>query len=139
MAKPESTVQFWCRSPAPQYEVSGIGPSISPGQLKILLERYIAHSGRGFGGLTGSTQLDIAEGLYADLVLRIREAGGLPVVDTHHESLRRAIMAKPFFIKPNRHELETLVGCELPTPELVARQARRIQEHGVDCLRVSWQ
>lgn len=120
-----------------QYEVSGLGPTIPPGRLHTLLDTFVSHAGRGFGVLTGSTQPDISDGLYADLVLRIREAGGLPVVDTHHEPLHRAIMAKPFLIKPNRHELETLIGRALPTLESVAEQARQIQRQGVDYVCVS--
>ena len=120
-----------------QYEVSGVGPAIPSDQLHALLDTFVRHAGAGFGVLTGSTPPDISEGLYADLVLRIREAGGLPVVDTHHEPLRRAIMAKPFLIKPNRYELETLVGRELSTLEAVAEQARQIQRQGVDYVCVS--
>lgn len=120
-----------------QYEVSGIGPSIPSEQLKVLLDKYVSHSGRGFGILTGSTQPGVSDDFYADLVLRIREAGGRPVVDTHHEPLRRAIMAKPFLIKPNRHELETLAESELPTLKSIAGQARRIQQQGVDYVCVS--
>ncbi len=120
-----------------QYEVSGIGPAIPPRQLDSLLDDFVKHAGRGFGILTGSIHPDLPTGLYADLVLRILEAGGLPVVDTHHESLRRAIIARPFLIKPNRHELETLVGHDLRTPEKVAEQARHIQQQGIDYVCVS--
>ncbi len=120
-----------------QYEVSGVGPTIPPGQLQALLDAFVQHASAGFGVLTGSTPPDISDGLYADMILRIREAGGLAVVDAHHEVLRRAIMARPFLIKPNRHELETLIDRELPTLEAVAEQARNIQRQGVDYICVS--
>ena len=120
-----------------QYEVSGVGPSIPPGQLDALLTAFLRHAGRGFGVLTGSIQPDLPAGLYADLVRRIRAAGGRPVVDAHHDVLRLAIEACPFLVKPNRHELETLVGRTLPTPELVAEEARRLQQQGVEYVCVS--
>jgi len=120
-----------------QYEVSGVGPPIPAGQLRALLEIFVQHASGGFGVLTGSIPPDVSDGLYGDMVLRIREAGGLPVVDAHHEPLRKAIMARPFLVKPNRHELETLVDRELPTLEAVAEQARNIQSQGVEYVCVS--
>lgn len=120
-----------------QYEVSGIGPPVPARQLASLLNTFVQHAGRGFGVLTGSILPDLSIGLYADLVGRIREAGGFPVVDTHHESLRRAITARPFLVKPNRHELETLTHSTLSTPQKVAEQARRIQQQGVDFVCIS--
>lgn len=120
-----------------QYEVSGIGPSIPPSQLKTLRDNFVTRAGRGFGVLTGSMPADISTELYAELILRIQEAGGLTVVDTHHEALRHALAARPFLIKPNRHELETLVGHELPTIELVAEHARHIARQYVQYICVS--
>jgi len=120
-----------------QYEVSGIGPSIPPSQLKTLLDDFVARAERGFGVLTGSMPADISTELYAELVRRIQEAGGLTIVDTHHEALRHALAARPFLIKPNRHELETLVGHKLPTIEQVAEQARRIARQHVRYVCVS--
>ena len=120
-----------------QYEVSGIGPSIPPSQLSTLLNSFVTHAGKGFGVLTGSMPADISTELYAELVDRIQDMGGLAVVDTHHKALRHAILTGPFLIKPNRHELETLVGHELPTVELVAEQARLIADQCVRYVCVS--
>ena len=120
-----------------QYEVSGIGPSIPSSQLSTLLNSFVTQAGKGIGVLTGSMPADISTELYAELVQRIQDAGGLAVVDSHHESLRRAILTGPFLIKPNRHELETLVGHELPTVELVAEQARLIARQCVRHVCVS--
>ena len=120
-----------------QYEVSGIGPSIPPEQLSSLLNSFVTHAGKGIGVLTGSMPADISTELYAELVQRIQDMGGLAVVDTHHKALRHAILTGPFLIKPNRHELETLVGHELPTVELVAEQARLIADQCVRYVCVS--
>lgn len=120
-----------------QYEVSGIGPSIPPPQLECLLDTFIGRSCHGFAVLTGSIPPDIPIDIYADLVQRIRNAGGLPVIDSHHDALRLAITARPFLIKPNLHELETLVGCKLAGLEKIAEQARRLQQQGIDYVCVS--
>jgi len=124
-------------SPHVQYEVSGIGPEIPPSQLNDLLGRFVDHAADGFGVLTGSLQRTLPPTLYADLARHIREAGGRAVVDSHDEALREAIEARPFLIKPNRHELETLLGLTLDGLEAVAEEARRLQRRGVDYVCVS--
>ena len=120
-----------------QYEVNGIGPKIPASQLNELLERFVAHSAMGFGVLTGSLQKTLPATLYADLTQRINEAGGRAVVDSHDDALRHAIEAQPFLIKPNRYELETLLGQSLDTREQVVTEARKIQQRGVKHVCVS--
>ncbi len=124
-------------SPRQQYEVNGIGPKIPPSQLNELLERFIAHSATGFGVLTGSLQKTLPPTLYADLTRRINESDGQAVVDSHDDALRHAIDAQPFLIKPNRYELETLLGQSLDTREKIATEARKIQRRGVEHVCVS--
>jgi len=128
---------FIGRSPRVQYEVSGIGPEIPPSQLNGLLGRFVEHSGKGFGVLTGSLQQKLPPTLYAELAARINERGGRVVVDSYDEALRHAIEAKPFLIKPNRYELEILLGCSLDSTEAVAAEARKLQRRGVEYVCVS--
>lgn len=124
-------------SPRQQYEVNGIGPEIPLSQLNALLERFVTHSAQGFGVLTGSLQRTLPPTLYADLTRRIRDAGGRAVVDSHDEALCHAIEAGPFLIKPNRHELETLLGRRLDSLEKVAAEARQLQRRDIDYVCVS--
>ncbi len=123
--------------PRAQYEISGIGPAIPPAQLDSLLNRFEQQAGKGFGVLTGSTQSGIPPDLYADLIRRITARGGRAVLDSHDEALRRAIEAQPFLIKPNRYELETLLGRPLKDTETVATEARVLQQRGVNYVCVS--
>jgi len=123
--------------PRAQYEISGIGPSIPPSQLENLLRRFEGQAGKGFGVLTGSTQNGVPPELYADLIRRITALGGRAVVDSHDEALRLAVEARPFLIKPNRYELETLLGRRLKDTETVAAEARVLQRSGVNYVCVS--
>ena len=125
------------REPPVQYEVSGIGPSIPPSQLNLLLNRFVEHSAGGFGVLTGSLQQELPVDLYASLVQRIHQQGGRAIVDSHDEALREAIAAHPFLIKPNRFELQILLGREFSHLESIAQAAREIQQTGVDYVCVS--
>lgn len=120
-----------------QYEVSGVGPAVSEAQREHLLEQFVTHCDEGLGVITGSLQPGLPKDLYAEAVRRLRAAGGRPVVDSHDEMLRYAIDAQPFLIKPNRFELEALVGRPLAGPNDIVREARLLQERGVSWICVS--
>jgi len=120
-----------------QYQVTDAGTDIPQQQLTSIIENFVAHTGNGFGIITGSCQSNIPKTLYADLVERINANGGKPVVDTHGEALRHAIEAKPYLIKPNQYELETIIKRELPTIHDIANEARRLQRQGIKHVCVS--
>lgn len=125
------------RQPEAQYEVSGIGPEILTDQLAALTDRFVDAVGTGWALLTGSLQPSIPIGIYGDIARRVRARGGRVIVDAHDEMLRQAIQAEPFLIKPNRFELENLLGRTLPGLDAVAEEARAIQAAGVDNVCVS--
>jgi 6-phosphofructokinase 2 len=120
-----------------QFEVSGVGPAVSTEQWQDLLDRFVRHCARGLGVITGSLQRTLPTDLYAEAVRRVRAAGGRAVVDSHDELLRRAIKAQPFMIKPNRFELETLLGRPLQDERSIIREACQLQEQGVSLVCVS--
>lgn len=120
-----------------QFEVSGVGPFVSTSEWQQLLDRFVTHCGRGLGVITGSLQKSLPQNLYADAVRRVNAAGGRAVVDSHDELLQHAIDAQPFLIKPNRYELETLVGRSLQNQRDIVREARLLQSRGVDWVCVS--
>jgi len=125
------------QEPQRQYEISGLGPHIPAAQLESLLQRFVEHSAGGYGVLTGTLQNSLHLSLYAVLARRIAERGGRAVVDTHGAALRSAIAARPFLIKPNRYEFETLLGRRLASLEAVAGEGRLLQRRGVQYVCVS--
>lgn len=120
-----------------QYQVTDSGTEIPEKQLDRVINDFVDLTGQGFGILTGSCQPKIPCHLYAELVERINLNGGKAVVDSHGESLRLAIEAKPFLIKPNRYELETIINRKLATIIDVANEARQIQKRGVTHVCIS--
>lgn len=120
-----------------QYEVSGLGPEIDGSTLERLVEAFVEYVADGCAVLTGSLQPSIPDGIYADITRRIHKQGGRVVVDAHDALLRKAVAAQPFLIKPNRFELEQLVGQSLPRIEDVVNQARQLQQSGVAYVCVS--
>ena len=120
-----------------QYQVTDSGTEIPEKQLNRVINDFVTLTDQGFGIITGSCQPNIPCGLYAELTERINVHGGKAIVDSHGESLSLAIEAKPFLIKPNRYELETIINRKLPTIVDVANEARQIQKKGVSHVCVS--
>jgi 6-phosphofructokinase 2 len=120
-----------------QYEVSGIGPVLSPAHLQHLVDNFVQTTGQGLAVITGSIQPNVPVELYAELAARVRQQGGMAIVDAPVKLLRHALEGKPFLIKPNLFELESLLNKPLTGIDAVADAARRIQQQGVDYVCVS--
>jgi 1-phosphofructokinase family hexose kinase len=120
-----------------QYQVTDAGTEIAQSQLNRVIEDFVQLTADGYGIITGSCQPKIPNTLYAELVERINDHGGKAVIDSHGDTLRLAINAKPFLIKPNRYELEMIINRELPTIQHIADEARHIQKQGVENVCVS--
>lgn len=120
-----------------QFQVTDAGTALSPAQLEKITTDFLTQSQNGFSIITGSCQPGIKTSLYAELVDKINQQGGMAVVDSHGDILRQAIEAKPYLIKPNKYELEILLHSHLPTIEAVAHSARNIQKQGIEYVCVS--
>ncbi|QDU74571.1 6-phosphofructokinase isozyme 2 [Bremerella volcania] len=124
-------------NPRAQYEVDGIGPTVSAEVLDEVTDRFLAANQAGFGVLTGSLPAGVPETVYGDLVERLRQQGTQAIVDTKGPMLASAIEHGPYLIKPNRHELERHCGRPLPKLEAVVEEARKLQRKGVTYVCVS--
>lgn len=63
---------------------------------------------------------------------------GLKVVlDTSNQALTEGLKAKPWLVKPNRRELEVLVGRALPELADVISAAEELRSHGIENVIVS--
>jgi 1-phosphofructokinase len=80
--------------------------------------------------LAGSVPASVPRDVYAVLTARLRERGCRVAVDTSGQPLAEVLAAAPDLVKPNRAELEQLVGARLPTLSEVARAARTLRERG---------
>ena len=125
------------KDPRVQYELDGIGPHVDAEALEQVVSNFLEGAQGGLGVLTGSIPAGVPEQVYGDLVERLRQRGARAVVDTKGPLLSHALTHHPFLIKPNRYELETLCGRQLPTLEAVAKEARRLQQDGVNHVCVS--
>lgn len=117
------------------------GPRLDEGEIRSLLETV----GAGVAGATDQVWVvgcgSLPPGAPVDLLARLvrsgREAGARVAIDTSGAPLRRAVAEGPDLIKPNRVELEELVGAELTTLGSVIDAARDLVTAGVGAVAVS--
>lgn len=123
--------------PRIQYEVTAQGPMVPAAALEAVATGFLHAADQGFGVLTGSLPPGVPDETYAGLARRLRDDGARAVVDAQPPALKAAVRARPFLIKPNRYELETLCGARLPTRDDVLRTAREVQRSGTNWVCVS--
>ncbi|HUX86594.1 MAG TPA: 1-phosphofructokinase [Chloroflexota bacterium] len=87
--------------------------------------------------MAGSVPPHLPLTVYAELIDLVHQAGAKAVLDADGEPLRAGIAAKPELIKPNREELERLVGRPLTTDAEILAAARRLQKRGITYVVVS--
>lgn len=117
------------------------GPHLDEGQVRALLAAVATSVEGAPGGAwvvgCGSLPPGAPVDLYARLVRSARDAGALVAVDTSGAPLRPAVEAGPDLVKPNRLELEELVGADLRTLGAVIDAARDLVTGGVGTVVVS--
>lgn len=87
--------------------------------------------------LSGSLPAGIPTDIYAVLTKRLQTQGKSVILDASGESLRQALTAAPFAIKPNIDELEELLGRSLPSEAAVVQAARELLNQDIRCVVVS--
>ena len=113
-------------------------PGTAPASADIAtLREQIAALDAPWFVLGGSLPPGVAPSFYRDLVTSLKAAGKKVVVDTSGEPLRSAVEATPTILKPNLHELETLLGERLADENAVLRAARSLVAWGIELVVVS--
>ncbi len=106
------------------------------------LEEFLCHFSRlvqeaSIVVLSGSAAPGIPEDIYARLIREAADAGKEVILDTSGELLREGIKAAPAIVKPNRRELEYLIGHRLRTLGDLKEAAGLLLESGVKLVVVS--
>jgi 1-phosphofructokinase len=90
-----------------------------------------------FTVLAGSVPPGVETDVYRRLIPTLKAGDRRVALDTSEEALRLALESKPNLIKPNIHELETLLGTPLPDRGAVIRAARQLIDRGIEIVVVS--
>lgn len=121
-----------------QTEVLEAGPMVSPVEAEAFRTKYRALLPAADVVVgAGSLPQGLPRTFYAELIALARAAGKRFLLDTSGATLAESLAAKPFFIKPNRDEIEALSGRRISSPEDAAREARSFMERGIELPVVS--
>ena len=116
------------------------GPRIFPSEIKRLEEKIgdLVKKAR-VVVFSGSIPPGVSENIYHSLIrLAYREKEDIiPILDTRGKPLKQGLEARPFMLKPNKKELEDLIGKRCESEEDLIHEARALVKKYVQLLVVS--
>lgn len=122
---------------ASETEINGVGPVIPPEAIASLYEQLDSLTHEDTLVLAGSIPPSLPSDLYGCMGKKMAERGIRFVVDAEGNALAAALPYRPFLVKPNRAELEALMGHPLPTEESLRAAALSLQQAGAVNILVS--
>lgn len=118
-------------------EINGRGPAIKESDIKKLYEKLDNIKDGDILVLAGSIPAVMPETMYSDIMEHLKDKDVKIVVDATKDLLLNVLKYKPFFIKPNNHELGEIFDVELNTRDEVVPYAKKMQEKGARNVLVS--
>lgn len=119
-------------------EILEAGPYIYEDELDRFLERYKYLSKRAnVVALSGSLPNGVPKGIYENLINIAKENKAVTILDSSKESLEKGLRAIPFMAKPNRKELENVLGISLKCENDIINAADKYMKKGIKLFVVS--
>lgn len=118
-------------------DINGRGEAISEDNLRELFERIDALKDGDTIVLAGTVPPGLPDNIYEQILARVSGKGVYKVVDATKDLLLRALEYKPFLIKPNKAELEEMLGVKAHSKEDVIKYARQLCQMGAKNVIVS--
>ncbi|MBC7319156.1 1-phosphofructokinase family hexose kinase [bacterium] len=121
-----------------QTEVLEKGPEITEDDIKLLEAKILKYLSENTivcmgGSLPPGAPID----LYVRLVNLIKSKGGKAILDTSGKALEAGIKSKPFAVKPNRAEVEAILGIKLDTVENIKKALDYFSNEGIELSVIS--
>lgn len=118
-------------------EINAEGPHIAKDELNRLFEKFNALKSGDILVLAGSIPTSLPSDIYEQIAKNIQSKGVRLVVDATGNLLLNVLKYKPFLIKPNRQELEEIIGKEIKTEDELFSAANLLKEKGAENVLVS--
>lgn len=119
-------------SGAPPTMLNEPGPFVGEEDLDKLLEKLCQVAKRcDMVILGGSPARNMPKDIYRTLAEAARTCGARIILDSDGEPMRLGMAARPFMIKPNRHEVRRLVGIDIQSPEDAVRALEPLRNIGI--------
>ena len=111
-------------------EINGQGPHIYISHIEQIMNRLRRLESGDILVLAGSIPAGISDNIYKDIMDMLKDKGVQIVVDATSRLLTNVLEYKPFFIKPNQHELGDIFNVTLNTQEEVIPYALELKKMG---------
>ncbi len=119
-------------------EINEKGSRVEEKKLQMIANKILAAvKNKDTVFLSGSLPEGCDPSFYAELITALKAKGARCVLDADGEALLLGIQSKPFFIKPNRDELQALYDMENLEVSEVAVLAQKIVQKGIPFVMVS--
>lgn len=121
-----------------QTEILEPGPEVSIEEQMEFIEKYkelLENSD--IIVASGSVPRNVPKDFYSHLIVIAKNREKKFLLDTSGELLSNGINAKPFFIKPNRDEIEALTGRRIESDEDAVAEIKKFQEKGIELVVIS--
>lgn len=118
-------------------EINGMGPEITPEDVKQLFEQLEKLQQGDVLVLSGSIPKTIQDDIYERIMEKLDGRGILIAVDAEKKLLLNVLKYHPFLIKPNNFELGDMFGVTLTSDEEILHYAGELQRQGARNVLVS--
>ena len=121
-----------------QTEILESGPEVSKVEQQHFLNKYIGLIGQAtIIVASGSVPKNVPKNFYRRLIEIANSQRKKFLLDTSGELLREGIEGKPYFIKPNRDEIEALTGRKVTSIQDAIKEIKEFQSKGIKFVAIS--
>lgn len=120
-----------------EFEINGQGPVIADEKIGQLFEKTDALGAEDVLVLSGSIPDTLPDDIYERIMQRLHHKGVRIAVDATRDLLLKVLKYRPFFIKPNNHELGEMFGVTLTDDAQIVTYAKKLQDMGARNVLVS--
>ncbi|MCD8914107.1 1-phosphofructokinase [Staphylococcus simulans] len=118
-------------------EINAGGPSISNTAFEALLTQIKTTTSKDTVVIAGSVPKSIPDDAYEQIAKITQSTGAKLVVDAEKDLVETILPYQPFFIKPNKDELEVMFDTTIATDADVVKYGLEIIEQGAQAVIVS--
>lgn len=118
-------------------EINATGPHLKKSHIVLLMERLKNIQEQDMLVLAGSVPIGMTDTVYSHIMYSMQEKNVKVVIDATGTLLTNTLPLHPFLVKPNKEELEDILGEKLESEEAVIAGAKKLQVLGAVNVLVS--
>ncbi|WP_315081075.1 1-phosphofructokinase family hexose kinase [uncultured Clostridium sp.] len=121
-----------------QTEILEPGPEVTEEEQKCFLNKYNKLlEEANIVVASGSIPRNVPKNFYRKLIEDANQKGKKFLLDASEEALKEGIEGKPYFIKPNKDEVEALTGRKILSAQDAINEIKLLSEKGIKFITIS--